>query len=300
MLRCARLLALVVMGLGLLGCGSDEPAPDPRPTLSTATSASAESSTADPGSIEGSFDAGGHELFISCHGTGAPTVVYLHGAITQPGMDPQVTGAGFGDLLTNDYRVCLYDRRNVGRSEVVDAVQKPADALRDLDHLLNAAGVEPPYVLVGSSFGGLLAYLYANEHPDKVVGMVLLAAMFPDELSLEHLFAPQDRLRAVMDDQEANSLERLSQYRSLAAAQRYIGHEPAIPVIYLEPKDQGYNDNPYGSPAYRRQIGDVLAAYVDRFSPGVLTEVPAPHLVEAAIPDKVADAVRRVIAETAD
>ena len=60
--------------------------------------------------------------------------------------------------------------------------------MEDLHRLLAAAGVEPPYVLLGASFGGMLAYLYANTYPDEVVGMVLLDAMFPDELSMEYLF----------------------------------------------------------------------------------------------------------------
>ena len=34
--------------------------------------------------------------------------------------------------------------------------------------------MEPPYVLVGHSIGGLYVRLYAHEHPDRVVGMVLV------------------------------------------------------------------------------------------------------------------------------
>ena len=279
-----------LMVLAIAGCGSDEPVAEPAGSSSSATDGSV---------LEGSFDVGGHALYLSCHGTGSPTVLYLHGAITSEGVDPEANAASFRDLLSDDYRVCVYDRRNVAKSDVVDAVQKPTDALHDLGRLLDVAGVEPPYVLVGASFGGLLAYLFSNEHPDEVVGMVLLAAMFPDELSLEHLFAPADRLRAVMSDQEANGLERMSQYRALAAAQRYIGDEPAIPVVYLEPKTQGYDDNTFASPEYRRQVGALLSHYVDRYAPGVLIEVDAPHFMEPVIPEKIAAAVQQVVAESA-
>ena len=67
----------------------------------------------------------------------------------------------------------------------MDEPQLPEDALTDMRRLLAAAKVEPPYVLLGASFGGLLSYLYANTYPDEVVGMVLLDSMFPDELSLD-------------------------------------------------------------------------------------------------------------------
>ena len=44
----------------------------------------------------------------------------------------------------------------------------------ELNTLLARAGVEPPYVLVGHSVGGLYVRLYAHEHPDQVAGMVLV------------------------------------------------------------------------------------------------------------------------------
>lgn len=47
----------------------------------------------------------------------------------------------------------MYDRRNVGLSETVDAPQSPEDMIADLHGLVGAAGVEPPYVLLGASFG---------------------------------------------------------------------------------------------------------------------------------------------------
>ena len=38
------------------------------------------------------------------------------------------------------------------------------------------AGLQPPYVLVGNSIGGMYARAYAHRHPDQVVGMVLVDA----------------------------------------------------------------------------------------------------------------------------
>ena len=37
--------------------------------------------------------------------------------------------------------------------------------------------------------------------------------------------------------------------------------------------------------------------YVDRFSPGKLVWVDAPHFMEPAIPDEIAHAIRQVIAQ---
>ena len=57
--------------------------------------------------------------------------------------------------------------------------------------------------------------------------------MFPDVLSIEHLVKPADRYKAVDAEDENASLERISHYKVLKAAQPYIGREPAIPVTYL-------------------------------------------------------------------
>lgn len=99
--------------------------------------------------------------------------------------------------------------------------------------MLRAADIEPPYVLLGASFSGMLSYLYANTYPDEVVGMVLLDSMFPDELSLEHLFPPGDRLKAFTKEDEQESVERISHYKVVKAGQRFTGNEPPIPVTYL-------------------------------------------------------------------
>jgi pimeloyl-ACP methyl ester carboxylesterase len=44
----------------------------------------------------------------------------------------------------------------------------------DLHALLAAAGIPPPYVLVGHSIGGIVARRFYAQHPDLVAGMVLV------------------------------------------------------------------------------------------------------------------------------
>jgi pimeloyl-ACP methyl ester carboxylesterase len=249
--------------------------------------------------IDGVFEVDGHGLYLSCQGTGSPTIVYLHGAIWDTGEVPlpHVNGQFAQRALADEYRVCVYDRRNVGMSEVVDAPQSPEDAIADMRGLLAAAGVEPPYVLLGASLGGLLAYLYANEYPDEVVGMLLLDSMFPDELSLDALFPPEERQEAFVEEDENESPERMSHFMVLSAAQPYIGHEPAIPVTYLSSIPEGNDVGDDLPQAYREQILGLQQAYVERFSPGTYLRVDSPHFMEAAIPDRVLAELRTVIEE---
>jgi hypothetical protein len=110
-----------------------------------------------------------------------------------------------------------------------------------------------------------LSYLYTSTYPDEVVGMLLFDAMFPDELSLDHLFEPEDTYKAFDAEDENESLERISHYKVLKAAQPHIGKEPAIPVTYLASIQEGYDQNAYGIPEYDRKIVALQQAYVDRF-----------------------------------
>ncbi len=243
----------------------------------------------------GRFDVGGHELYMKCAGTGSPTVLHLHGAIPEPGPDPHTFVAGVQDRMKDTNRFCAYDRRNVAHSDTVaNDYQDATDVLTDLRNLLDAAGIEPPYVLLGGSFGGILAYVYANTYPDEVVGMVLLDSMFPDEMTLEYLFPPEERFESFVEE-DRESMEQINHYAVMLRASEFIGKEPAIPVTYFASEQEPWNVNDYGVPEYDEQILDVLAAYVDRFSPGKLVWMDSPHAMENSIPDEIADALREVI-----
>ena len=80
-------------------------------------------------------------------------------------------------------RVCTYDRPGTpvhekpSRSDPVLQPTTAGDAVADLHALLSAAGEPGPYVLVGHSYGGLVARLYASTYPNDVSGLVLVDAL---------------------------------------------------------------------------------------------------------------------------
>jgi pimeloyl-ACP methyl ester carboxylesterase/predicted glycosyltransferase len=77
--------------------------------------------------------------------------------------------------LARHFRVITYDPRGNGRSDrPTDPSSQQADALvGDAVAVLDAAGADRA-VLVGNSFGTVLAYLLAAQHPERVQGMVLI------------------------------------------------------------------------------------------------------------------------------
>jgi proline iminopeptidase len=103
-------------------------------------------------------------------GEGAPVVV-LHGG---PGAHHDYLLPYFADLA-DGYRLLFYDQRGGGRSRV----GRPSavgwrDHVADLEVLRQEWGLER-LTLLGYSWGGLLALLYATQHVARTGAMVLVA-----------------------------------------------------------------------------------------------------------------------------
>ena len=116
---------------------------------------------------------GGRSLFLHCVGRGSPAVVLAAGLKGDTGswrdVQPQ---------LGRVTRTCSYDRAGDGNSVAPPGgVSSGRTELADLAALLDRAHVAPPWVLVGHSYGGLLARLFAQSHRDQTAGVVLVDAM---------------------------------------------------------------------------------------------------------------------------
>jgi hypothetical protein len=109
-----------------------------------------------------SVDIGGRTLNIYCTGEGSPTVILASGR-TAPGYVWTPTQRGVSAFT----RSCWYDRADLGWS---DSGPDPAGgdaAARDLHRLVQNAGLKPPFVLVGHSFGGYVIRLYHHAYPGE-------------------------------------------------------------------------------------------------------------------------------------
>jgi len=285
--------ALAVSVLALAACSAaGEPSRAAAPETAASPSAALAVSVQDDHMV----DVGGHRLYATCTGTGSPTIVFLHGWVNDPHFVPHEHEEGVRDLLDEDYRVCLYDRRNVGFSDTVDGVQSPQAMLREMEKVLAGLDARPPYVLMAGSFGGLLAYDFLNHHPDEVAGMVMIDTMFPDELALDRYLPEDATFLHYRKDDKCCTLERISQYEQIKGLQKYIGHEPAVPMVYLASEQEPRTQNDYQSPEYDARIIPAQKAFVDRFAPGEFRWIDAPHWMEPVVPDQIAQAVRDVVA----
>ena len=124
------------------------------------------------------FDVGGFKMHIDCTGEGSPTVILDSGL-----GDTYVSWRKVQPQIAKFTRVCSYDRAGLGYSDPSSQPRTSKVIATELHALLQAAGIAPPYVLVGHSIGGFNVRLYASLYRSEVAGMVLVDASHPAQLN---------------------------------------------------------------------------------------------------------------------
>jgi pimeloyl-ACP methyl ester carboxylesterase len=81
-------------------------------------------------------------------------------------------------------RVCSYDRAGYAWSDPDPQPRSLQRAVDELDALLTNAEVPGPYLLVGHSWGGHIARVFAAQHRHLVAGMVLVDSSHEDRLEV--------------------------------------------------------------------------------------------------------------------
>ena len=132
-------------------------------TLYHAVSSWLEDRQEPPGQL---IDVGGYRLHLCVAGEATPTIVLDHSL-------GGVEGYFLIEELSKLARVCIYDRAGYGWSDRSPHPRTSDRIVQELDTLLTQARIEPPYILIGNSFGSYNVRLYAHRFPQKVAGIVL-------------------------------------------------------------------------------------------------------------------------------
>lgn len=116
-------------------------------------------------------DLGDCELYCEIEGRGTPLVLINGGpGGTHHGFHPYFSrAASFAKVIYYDQRGCGLSDHEPGDGYTV------SQALSDLDRLRKALGIEK-WVVLGWSYGGMLAQRYTLKYPETVAGMVLVGS----------------------------------------------------------------------------------------------------------------------------
>jgi pimeloyl-ACP methyl ester carboxylesterase len=126
------------------------------------------------------INVGTHRLHINCTGNGTPSII----------IDSGIGGFSLEwfkiqNNLSNDVRVCSYDRAGYGWSDPGPKPRTTARIVKELKTLLMEARIPEPYLLVGHSFGGYNVRYFASEYPELTAGLVLIDSSHPQQFNTE-------------------------------------------------------------------------------------------------------------------
>lgn len=112
---------------------------------------------------------GNYQVQMATLGSGNYTVILESGFGRDLGVWRNVAPA-----LAKSAKVVAYSRAGHGKSDARPEAPTIAARTNELEQLIATAGLKPPFVLVGHSYGGFLIRSFAARHPEQVAGMVFV------------------------------------------------------------------------------------------------------------------------------
>jgi pimeloyl-ACP methyl ester carboxylesterase len=254
---------------------------------------------------------GGRKIYLECRGTGSPTVVLISGTRgahddwtdlidpKNPNGAPKPDESAVFPQVSKISRVCAYDRPGTTLNDDTQTkstpVQQPTTAqqgVADLHAVLIASREPRPYILVGHSWGGLIARLFASTYPDDVAGLVLVDSA--SEFLKSSLTPAQwaTYIEATKKLIESNGLEAPDHARTLSLLHNSPRVRP-IPVVLLT-SDKRFDFGAGGAetwPAWRT-AQDRLAKLLNAKH---VSDTNSGHAVQMQQPQLVIDTIREVV-----
>lgn len=239
----------------------------------------------------------GYSLQVEEQGQGPAIVVFESGF----GQGADAWKAVIADLGAG-CRCIAYARSGLGASGSDGTPNNIEKHVQDLGAVIDALAPGQAVVLVGHSYGGLLATEYARRHPDRLKGLVLVD---PATMGQRHDALQADRARVLADDKAllamlppalAKDYLLLTTELDSEAATAPVA-EPDLPVALLtstqvEVDPFVFEETAAGKALWKRQHAQLFAA----FTRGTHRYFATGHNIHREDPKAVADAVRSVMA----
>jgi len=158
------------------------------------------------------FFVNGQTLYSKAYGNiDNPAIIFIHGGPSGNSTLFEATTAQ--TLADKGFYVIAYDRRGEGRSIDPTATFTYQEAFIDINKIYQIYKIEQAN-LIGHSFGGLVATLYADKFPEKVKSLILAGALFSQQDTYNHILKLVRHIYQIKNDtlmlKKVDEVERLN------------------------------------------------------------------------------------------
>ena len=226
------------------------------------------------------WTADGVRQWIACAGHGPVTIVVIAGLHADHTMWSLVL-----DQFARTTRTCIYDRPGLGSSppRSPHAIVDAATHADELESLLGAAHVTGPLIVMGHSYGGLVARSFVARYRTRVAGLMLIEGVAPHDNTSHYWGEGGDGVDI---------------WRSSTAAARMRLRSIPLVVLAAQDPDRSY----WGGPSYGETPQDLAdwrahqqaAASLSTQSTFLIVRRSA-HVIEVDRPDAVVAGVRLLV-----
>lgn len=232
-------------------------------------------------------------LELVAHPGSAPVVVFENGLGGHMAWWGKVLPA-----LPADTAYFAYNRPGIGQSAAAGTPRDGQHIVAELRRALQHQGMQPPYVLVGHSLGGLYMQLFARQHPQEVAALVLVDSTHPRQLEGAGAMENQSLLvrgmaKALITGAAKSEFDLLTQTGQQVLALPTPPHVPVTVLSAAEPMKET-SDLARFSNALRQEIAllypHAQQVWVDS---GHAIPLDKPEAVVAAIRSALAHARKR-------
>jgi pimeloyl-ACP methyl ester carboxylesterase len=254
---------------------------------------------------------------MECMGEGSPTVIFeggssaTHGAASG-GVWTGLRAAAPHITIQQDVarftRACAYDPAGVGFSDPRPRPSTGRQDAEDMHLLLQSAGIAPPFVVVGISYGGQVTQLFASMYAAETAGVVLLdstpgwdfyerfAAILPPELTERYWAGLRQNW------QQAQTSQGLAAGTDLEATLNELREMAPLPDVPLAVLTAGVPFHPWNVAAgvdveQREEIRYETQVALARLTPRGTHRIveSSEHAMNVFAPALIVDAIRDVV-----
>ena len=195
--------------------------------------------------------------------------------------------------------VVTYDRLGLGKSDPTNVPRTIENLSCDLNEFLTKNEIPGPYLLIGHSLGTSIIRKYQNDHPENVLGMILIDPVHEDQFDRLMAIKSKEEQEKTLRDREdfektltTGERNEAIQYHQQSATMRDVKFPNNIPITIIGSFQVGH-----GASEEDRQIKKEL---FDQWSDQarqikLIATTKSGHYIQDSEPELLIDEVKLMI-----